>query len=455
MKNIIVNVKKTGADLNIGRHSIGQGGLSGEPMFDKQQHEVRNLKLKFIRLFVADWQKVVRGPGKFDWTLLDKNVKNILECGAEPIMCICFKPSFMYRVYTEKVVDPKDYGEWEELVYQMVKRYTPWGVNYWEVSNESDWGEAGGCPNLFTQGKYGYFYERTAKAVKKANPKAKVGGPALAFYTSKLLPEFLQYCKKNKVPLDFVSWHMYNQDPEAFKRSIIHVKNLLKANKLKCETSLNEWNLAFGGSLMQGLKYPEYQPCFLIETINNFLDTGLSHSCYYHLRNVNFRRKDVKGILSENAALETEYGVNYLFNLLGVFDHQGIMRPAYFSFKLLSRLLGKKLITKNPKGTVKLLATYNSYEDEINVLIWNFAVKRPKTEKINLKITGLKKGAYGYRRFLLDAKTTSNEEEKRLKVLKWEDTKKLTIFKDSFDLAPYGVTMIHLKFNKDNKMVLY
>lgn len=455
MKNIMVNVRKIGADLDIGRHSIGQGGLSGEPTFERHQHEIRNLKLKFIRLFLIDHHKVVLGPGKYDWTLLDKNVKNILECGAKPVMCICYKPKHMYRIYDEKIVNPKNYGEWEEFIFQLVKRYKSFGVDYWEVANEPDFGEAGGCPNLFTQGNYGYYYERTVHAVRKANPKAKVGGPALAFHTSKILPAFLKYVKKHKIPLDFVSWHMYNQDPEAFKKSVIYVKKLLKENKLKCETTINEWNGGFGGSLLENLKMPEYQPCFLIETINNFLETGLSHSCYYHIRNVNFRREYVEGILSERSTVEVEYGVNYLFNILGVFDHQGIMRPSYFAFKLLSRLLGKKLITKNPKGNVKLLATYNAYEDDVNILIWNFAVKKPKAEKINLTIAGLKSGTYGYRRFLLDAKTTSNEEEKRLKVLNWEDTKKLTVFKDSFTLAPYGVTMINFKFNKTNKLVLY
>ncbi len=115
----------------------------------------------------------------------------------------------------------------------------------------------------------------------------------------------------------------------------------------------------------------------------------------------------------------------------------------------------KLIILKKQNSHVKALAAYDPYQEEVNILLWNFAVKAPKKEKIKLKLTGLKKGTYGYRRFLLDAKTTSLEEEKKLKVINWEDTKTLNTFKTSFDLAPYGVTMINFKLNKTNKLVLY
>ncbi len=458
MPEFLIDAGKTGEDLDIGRFAAGQGGISAEPMIDMHLNELRNLKFKLIRLFLQDYFEVYPKRGVYNWKLLDRSVDAILAAGAKPLMCITFKPKILFPEIDQKKVEPNDLKQWEKLIYELVKHYNTdkkYGIEYWEIANEPDIGEAGGCPYLFTPANYPGFYEHTVKAVKRADPAAKVGGPALANYKSPILPALLKYCSNKKVPVDFVSWHMYNDDPENFKNSILHVKKLLKNYpKLKCETTINEWNVSFGASLMKHLALPEYQPCFIIEVINNMIEQGLSNCCYYHIRNVN-GSKDTYSFLSRNGAAGAADGQNYLFNLLGLFDYQGIMRPAYFSFKLLSRLLGKKIILKKQNSHVKALAAYDPYQEEVNILLWNFAVKAPKKEKIKLKLTGLKKGTYGYRRFLLDAKTTSLEEEKKLKVINWEDTKTLNTFKTSFDLAPYGVTMINFKLNKTNKLVLY
>jgi len=455
MVEVIVDSKIIGEELDIGRFSIGQGGLSVEPVIDKHFYELRNLNLKIIRLFLQEYFHPYPKHGVYNWKAMDKCVEAILDVGAKPLMCICFKPKVLFPKINHDIVHPNSYNEWERLIYEMVRHYNvekKYNIEYWEVANEPDLGEGGGCPYHFTPENYPIYYEHTVRAIKKADRTAKVGGPALANYKSPILPAFLKYCSKNKVPLDFVSWHMYNDDPKNFKESIIYVKKLLNQNKLKAETTIDEWNVSFGSSLMKGLKHPEYQPAFVIDVVNNMIEQGLTFCCYYHIRNINITPEIFKDFISHRGIVGIVDGANYHFNLLGLFDFQGIIRPVYFAFKLLSRMLGRKIYAKASE-TVKVLASYNAYQDEVNVLIWNFAIKMPKKQKINISID-VKKGDYHYKRYVLDAKCESNNEDARLKVVKWEDLKETSKIKESFELEPYGVTMINAEFKRKNTIVI-
>ena len=79
-------------------------------------------------------------------------------------------------------MEPNDYGEWENLISAMVDHYKERGsgIRYWEVANEPDIGEDGGCPYRFKPDSYARYYQHTAAAVLRADPGARVGGPALA-----------------------------------------------------------------------------------------------------------------------------------------------------------------------------------------------------------------------------------------------------------------------------------
>ncbi len=114
--------------------------------------------------------------------------------------------------YQANVTPPKNYRHWEELIHKLashwVERYGLDEVREWffEVWNE---------PNLKafwtgTQKDYFKLYQITARALKRVDPLLKVGGPATA--KNAWIPEFLEFCEKRKVPVDFVSTHHYPTD---------------------------------------------------------------------------------------------------------------------------------------------------------------------------------------------------------------------------------------------------
>jgi hypothetical protein len=73
------------------------------------------------------------------------------------------------------------------------------------VSNEPDIGENGGCPYRFQPDSYTRYYARTVRAILRADPEARVGGPALANLNSPILPALLDFCQREKQPLHFIS----------------------------------------------------------------------------------------------------------------------------------------------------------------------------------------------------------------------------------------------------------
>ena len=87
------------------------------------------------------------------------------------------------------------------------------------------------------------------------------------------------------------------------------------------------------------------------------------------------------------------------------------MRPAYFAFKLLSRLAGERLRLETPDPAVHALASWDPKLKLYNILLWNFS---PTPAQVNLTIEGGPK-ALVLQRLVLDGRAPSDDENVRLK----------------------------------------
>jgi len=169
------------------------------------------------------------GKPIYDWTITDRIFDTYLKAGAKPFVEIGFmpkalsskpepyQPTWIPGARNEQysigwTYPPKDYAKWGELVYQWVRRASEkygraevasW---YWEVWNEPDISYWHGTPE-----EYDKLYDYAAKAVKRALPEARVGGPASTGPASEraaaFLRQFLQHCNDTGVPLDFITYH--------------------------------------------------------------------------------------------------------------------------------------------------------------------------------------------------------------------------------------------------------
>jgi len=191
------------------------------------------LKWGSTNVYVED----VDGNAVYDWTIVDRIFDTYLKVHARPFVEIGFmpkalssKPDPYYSIWIPGAANkdysagwshpPKDYDKWSNLVYRWAQHCAEkYGKEqaeswYWEVWNE---------PNIFywqgTQEEYFKLYDYAVTAVKRALPKARVGGPATTGPASEkgagFLKAFLSHCADGTnyatggkgSPLDFVSYH--------------------------------------------------------------------------------------------------------------------------------------------------------------------------------------------------------------------------------------------------------
>jgi len=421
--------------MNIDQFALGQGGLSEEPMWDSRIAEIRALRPRIIRLFIQEYFDLMPERDRYNFEILDRSIDTILKTGAKPLMCICFKPKVLFPVVDQDIVEPTDYQQWEKLIFNLVRHYKEKGagIRYWEVSNEPDIGEDGGCPYRFKPDSYCRYYKHTVAAILRADPDALVGGPALANPGSPILPALLDLCSKEEIPLHFVSWHIYSSDPKRIRATIDNVKSLLKKYPtLKPETFLNEWNMNLG--------FPpsdvRIQPCYVAEVAWQMKDGGLDYSCYYHIRDYHVSFERFAPFMSAKGTAFMTGWWNRMPQFDGLFDFQNNVRPAYFTFKLLSRLTGERLRLVSDDPTVHGFMThderYSSYE--YNLLLWNFSASPRQVELTFENMPGNMRA----KPVVLDASTTSNDEISRLRP---ESSFQLKTDQPAFriSLKPYGV----------------
>ena len=118
--------------------------------------------------------------------------------------------AFWYKQFPNP---PKDYAKWDDLIYpfasHLVERYGIDEVSQWyfEVWNEPNIDFWTGEPK---QATYFTLYDHTARAIKRAGARLRVGGPATA--QAAWIEPMIAHCVKGQVPLDFVSTHVYGND---------------------------------------------------------------------------------------------------------------------------------------------------------------------------------------------------------------------------------------------------
>ncbi len=405
-----VDLAHPGSPLEIDHMALGQGGLSPDTIWAARVPEIRALHPHIIRLFVQEYFDVLPETGRTNWNILDESVDLILRTGATPLMSIDIKPKVLFPTINQAITDPNDYAAWEDLIAAMVKHYKERSSRsfYWEIANEPDIGESGGCPYLFTPAGYVRYYTHTVAAIKRADPNAKVGGPALANPESPILPALLEAAQDSGLSLDFISWHIYNNDPLAIRATIERKKQLLqKFPKLHPETILDEWNMSLGRPVTD----PRFQPVFLAETIWQMKDAGLDYSCYYHIRDYHVQPEIFNAFFSQQGAAAMAQWWNLKPQYDGLFDYQNHTRPAYFAFTLLAHLTGNRLSLESSNKAVHGFASHDDYYGNSYIVLWNYS---DKPVDLRLDLDGVAHSAR-LNSLVLDATAASDDQNLRLR----------------------------------------
>ncbi|MGH9497965.1 MAG: GH39 family glycosyl hydrolase [Terriglobales bacterium] len=312
-----------------------------------------------------------QGRAVYNFSYVDQIYDGLLASGGRPFVEISFMPNKLAARntlhtfwYKPNISPPKDWSIWDALISaftaHLVQRY---GIDevaqwYFEVWNEPNLDFWAGEPK---QATYWTLYDHTALAIKAVSPRLRIGGPATA--QAAWVDDFIRHCAEKHVPVDFVSTHVYANDPpqgvfgsqqeiprdQMVGRAVRKVHEQIRASSLpQLPLIWSEYNASY-------LNEPEvtdsiYMGPWLADTIRQ-CDGLVQMMSYWTFSDV----------FEEQGVVKAPFYGGY-----GLIAAGGIPKPAFYAFELLHKLGDRRiqlasdsaLLTRKPDGTL-VLAVWN------------------------------------------------------------------------------------------------
>lgn len=204
-----------------------------------------------VHLIFRDFDADPYDPESYDFHLTDEYMDTIKLAGTEPFYRLGSKIEHESKKYG--TLPPRDFKKWAVICEHIIAHInegwangTHLGVRYWEIWNEPDLSADDSNDKLTwggTAAEFYDFYAVAAKHLKERFPHLKIGGPALCGYNEQWVRGFLDRVKKDNLPLDFLSWHVYTYDAVWTGTLSRIFRNILDEYGLNnTESILNEWN---------------------------------------------------------------------------------------------------------------------------------------------------------------------------------------------------------------------
>jgi xylan 1,4-beta-xylosidase len=371
--------------------------------------------VRFHGIFQDDmfvYREDKQGNPIYNFQYVDDLYDRMLANGVRPFVELSFSPAPLSTVHGTTFwwradgTPPSDYSKWAALVHAFVQhcvdRYGIAEVRSWyfEVWNE---------PNLYesffrggSQQQYFELYKVTVETIKAVDSQLRVGGPATSNFNMDQealqkaensgkpfdplsipwrpiwITDFLDYCDKNHLPVDFVSTHPYPQDfaidqPGTsqqlhYRRSIDATRNDLRTLREmidhspypKAEIELTEWSSS--PSPVDHSHDSLAAAAFVAKT--NLESIGLVDSLSYWV---------FTDVFEENRNIDSIFHGGF-----GLINYQEIVKPAFHAYRMLN-LLGDQTLAQVTGGIV----TRFSESGRIAAMAYNY----PPETKVSLPVS--------------------------------------------------------------------
>lgn len=422
-KNINIDVKDKGEKFDhywskmVGAGRANEGLRAG--WLEQLEQVQQNCGFEYVRfhgLFHDDMFPIVKernGRERYNWQYIDDLFDRMLDLNVRPFVELGFFPSILADENSKTVfwwkakVTPKE--ESFEKFHDLVKAFTQHCVDRYGIDEVLTWYfEVWNEPNLYpffwhgTKSQYFELYKQSVKAVRSVDNRLKVGGPSTSNFVpdarfdgeivdnevseavfkaddiNKLdwhgvwIEDFLKYCEKEKLPIDFITTHPYPTDyafnPETGKgRGLTRFAKSLKLdlewlNKTikksaypDVEIHLTEWNTSPSSRDAMHDRLPA--AAYIVRS--NLDCIGLTNSLSFWTFTDIFEEKG---------------GASSIFHGgFGMINFQGLVKPSYHAYRMLHQLGDEKIykddylfVSKDSKtGKVSALA-YNYPEEYEN-----------------------------------------------------------------------------------------
>jgi hypothetical protein len=390
-----VNAAEVVGPLELWRHGFGHGGINSLPLPPRVVEGVRRLQPRLLRTFIQEYFNVYEGGGRFRWERLDPYMDSLARTGAKVMAAICIKPKALFPEVDAAQWRPRDVSEWQRVIAALVRRYSVERpiVTHWEIGNETDIGESGGCPYLITRPEdYAEYYEMTVAPILETFPQAKVGGPAVAGVFNEPLAGLVRHCARKGTRLDFISWHLYHSDPALHDAAARHARSLLEGYPgRRPELMLTEFCRRLGEQVsLEDRAFDSRRAAAVAAIVLALYRAGVEGTFYYHMWDQACFHEDFAPIFSPRGLANMTRHWNEVPHRLGLFGVNGQVRPQYFMYEMLRRL-GAERLAASAEGELGVLAGRTQSGDPAVFLV-NYTIDEQCDRAARLLFTGLAPG---------------------------------------------------------------
>lgn len=467
--SLTVDASRPAGEVPNGIVGLSQGG----GMADYEEATARKLKdggFKWFRMDNILTGVLKTGQGTnlvYDWTDFDRRVDFITAIGADPILAVSYMPQVLDAVpNNDRQSAPRDYSAWEELCFQAAQHSLRRGkrIPFWEVWNEVNTGwlkpgpedtGSGAFKEVYDTalGKeeknhevvrrfeaYCKLYRATVRGILRADPQAELGGPALAsgpFENSDcghcqhgkgFARGLILWCRQERLPLDFVSWHEYFQPPETIIKQAdafrAYLADIPELKRTVTSFMITEWNEAWWADRPQD---HELGAAWCANSITRaFLPARIDRPCFFYVKQGDMGFRGDYSLLMQNNLPKASYNVAKIFN----------------------SLRGNWLPISGTDDDVSAIAAWDAKQARLAVVLVNFrdryALRRPVQLRLDALPEVLKPGCW--RESVVDAthgNAWNDLAEAELAVQRSGDTRGVP-FLWEHTLQPNSVTLLEL-----------
>jgi xylan 1,4-beta-xylosidase len=371
----------------------GRAILSLRESYRRDLRSVREITgLRYVRFHgifddeVGVYSEDSQGKPVYNFSYVDQIYDGLLENSVRPYVELSFMPkalsssqqphAFWYKPLPNP---PKSYEHWGDLISKfaqhLIARYGIEEVAQWyfEVWNEPNIDFWTGQPKQET---YFTLYDAAAQAVKSVSPRLRVGGPASA--QAAWVDALIAHCSNRKIPLDFVSTHVYANDTakdvfgteEKIPRSTMVARSARKVyDQVKASVRpdlpiiWSEYNASYANE--QEVTDSAFMGPWLANNIRQCdgLQTMMSYWTF-------------SDVFEEQGVVKTPF-----YGGFGLIAEDYIPKAAFNAFRLLHRLGARRIAADVPW----LLATRRN--DSLAIAAWNYRELGTPGQPIDIRLT--------------------------------------------------------------------
>ena len=249
-------------------HYLKEAGIPYSRLHDVGGAFGKNLYVDIPNVF-RDFDADETKPENYDFAFTDKLISALVENGVEPYyrLGVTIENAAGRGMPAYRIHPPKDYAKWARICEHVIRHYTEgWAngfhhkITRWEIWNEPENFETIEKNQMWKApfSEYLKLYAVASRHLKAKFPHLQIGGYAgCGFYgvaswwakpddprirfLMQSFTDFLEFVRKEKLPLDFFSYHCYDAPQFAAKQFAFARQKLDEYGFTNTLASCNEW----------------------------------------------------------------------------------------------------------------------------------------------------------------------------------------------------------------------